>query len=189
MAFPSDIAIGQNVQYLPAFYDMHAFNRGYPGPVAALITWIDAEAETIGLLIFPDGKAPLHRKEIKYFADADPEEDSFKKITDVLTCSADVADEQITDFNSSNFTIIWEPVLGNSAGVSVRYRINGGDPTWLLPNAIGTLEGHFSGPGNDTFIFTNMAAGTTYDVQIRNLCLNNIYSAGVVVTGTAITPP
>jgi hypothetical protein len=186
MALPGDIAIGQGVQYLPGPFDLFAYNNGNPGPVAAIITGINSVDETVGLIIFPEGKEALRRTQIKYYPDTSGPDNGFKKISDILTCGDDVTDLTITDLTPENFTIEFTPVTGNTNGTVIRYRETGSG-TWKEPNEAGNLSGYYASEG--VFIFTNAVVGTEYDVRVQNICLNNAISTGEIVTGTATAAP
>jgi hypothetical protein len=189
MPFPA-LKIGDTVQYLPGPFDMFAFNRGAPGPVAALVTWIDEDNETAGLLVFPDDKEPLRRPNIKYYDATLANENGFKLPADVWpppsSCADDVTSLSIVDTSAANFRASWTPP-SNSQGAFITYRENGTTP-WKTPNEPGNLSGAFAAGGLQ-YYFTDAVIGVAYDVRVQNICEGGDFAPGVSATDTATTPP
>lgn len=184
MALPAGLYISKPVQYLPNVYDAGVWNLGEQGPVAALITAIDAANNKIDLVIFPPGAGPFYRSEILYYSDAGDDANAFKLDTDTLTCGTDVSGIAITDTSYSNFVVEFTQPTG-SHGFLAFYRDVTGDGTWLTPNQPGNKSANYEA---NKATFTDMDDGATYDILIKNICNNGVASSGVTATDTATTP-
>lgn len=182
MPIPGDVLIGSTVQYLPGPFDLFAYNMGEPGPVAALVTYINPTTQAVTLRVFGANRPPADRPEIPYYADIAADGSGFKRLADpeTVTLPDEVTGATIVDTDPNNFRIEWINPAG-SIGTRVRYRQTG-DTEWLLPNTPGNLLGEFD--DDDAFYFINALGGQSYDIQLQNLGDNYAYSAGVVETAT-----
>lgn len=175
MALPGGLAIAQPILYFPSLFDL-----GIRGPLAAVVTGIDATAGTIDLTVFPPGRDPVFRVGVKYIADILAWDKFFLLTTDTLpACGTEKSGVVITFPYFGGFQIDWTNP-GTFAGTAIYYRVNG--TTDWVPVSEG--QGEYNSTETQ-FIFANgLVMGETYDFLIQNICINSIASAGVIVTDT-----
>ena len=188
MALPEGLAIGTPVHYLPGPFDTTSWNRGNPGPVAAIVTWIDEANEQISMTIFQDGKPPAFRTGILYVSNGGDTADVFKLQGDPMpaqNCTTDVSDLAITDTQAGTFTLQWTAPDG-AIGQVVYYRLSG-QTVFSQVNQPGNLQGQYlTAPAG--FRFDDLPTGDSIDFIVKNLCANSVLSVGVQISGTPTTP-
>jgi hypothetical protein len=89
MPLPAGLRIGDPVNYVPGYFDVTVWNRGNYGPVAALVTWIDTDNNTVDLSVLPWGKPMVHRTGIVYYTDKAAGNNCFKLLADPLPALED----------------------------------------------------------------------------------------------------
>lgn len=185
MAIPS-LKVSDVVIYWPSYYDGQAIPGGYIYPVPAIVTRING-TESVNLTILPDQKAPAFRTEVKYYSDAAAQEPSFRLTTDTApTCTAEKTAAGAIDTSAAALSIGWDNPTDN-LGTEIFYK-KSSDTTYLKVGQGANATGSFNSTG-DIFTFsTVLQTAVSYDILIKNMCGNGLFSAGVVVTVTTTTP-
>lgn len=148
-----------------------------------LITW--AKSYDAGTLPnFPDPAPPADLGAAITQDDIDFVKSLRKEMTErfgTATCSDEKTLGTISNTAATSFTASWADPVG-STGTGVTYRVTG-DPSWLVPNAIGNAAGGYSGTN---FTFTSgFTVGVSYDIRVQNSCPSGYQSPGIILTATA----
>ncbi len=108
-------------------------------------------------------------------------------VTMVSYCSSEKTGVSVTNTVVNNFTVSWTNPA-NYLGTEVRYRVLG-QTEWKTPNADGNATGNFNGSFNAFSFTSGFSAGVTYEIRVRNQCVGESMSNGVIVSGQATAVP